>query len=92
MQKKVEFLGHVVDENGIHTDPAKVKAMQEVVSPKCIGDLRTSLGFTEYYRKFISDHADIAAPLYDLLKKKKQANLTGLLYVKMLSYHWNRNW
>ena len=70
MQKKVEFLGHVVDENGIHTDPAKVKAMQEVVSPKCIGDLRTFLGFTGYYRKFISDYADIAAPLYDLLKKK----------------------
>ena len=37
MQKMVEFLGLVVDANGIHTDPEIVKAMQEVVSPKCIG-------------------------------------------------------
>ena len=70
MQSEVEFLGHIVNEQGIHTDPAKVKAVQEVPSPTSIGELRSFLGFTGYYRKFIAEYAEVAAPLYNLLKKK----------------------
>ena len=63
-------LSHVVDQARIHTDPANVKAMQEVTTPTCIGDIRTILGYTKYYRYFISEYAEIAAPMYVLQKKK----------------------
>ena len=62
-------LGQVVDQASIHTDPANVKAMQEVATPTCIGDIRTVLGYTKYYRYFISEYAELAA-LYVLPKKK----------------------
>lgn len=63
-------LGQVVDQASIHTDPANFKAMQEVATPTFIGDIRTVLGYTKYYRYFISEYAELAATLYVLPKKK----------------------
>ena len=72
LQTEVEFLGHVVNKDGIHTDPSKVKAIQEVPSPTSLRHLRSFLGFTGYYRKFIDQYADTAAPLFSSLKQKKK--------------------
>jgi hypothetical protein len=63
---EVEFLGHVVSAKGIHVDAAKVKAIAEWPVPSTPKEVRTFLGLTSWYRKFIKDHARIAAPLSDL--------------------------
>ena len=64
---RVSYLGHVVSDEGIHTDPAKIEAVKSWPVPKSIKDVRRFLGFTGYYRKFIQGFAAIARPLNDLL-------------------------
>ena len=68
-QKQVEFLGHVVNENGIHTDPKKIEAVSTWEIPKRVKEVRAFLGLTGYYRRFIRDYGKIAKPLHQLTEK-----------------------
>ena len=70
-QKQVEFLGHVVDEEGIHTDPKKVEAVSKWETPTRVKDVRSFLGLTGYYRRFIRDYGKIAKPLHCLTEKEQ---------------------
>ena len=67
LKSHVTYLGHVVSENGIETDPEKTEAIRTWSIPKTVKDVRAFLGFTGYYRRFIKDYARIARPLNDLL-------------------------
>ena len=85
----VTYLGHVVSQSGVRTDPDKIRALASWPEPKKIKELRSFLGFTGYYRRFIKDYARIARivkPLNDLLvgqptyqspdqKKKKKKSI-----------------
>ena len=62
-------LGHVIDQDGLHPDPAKLVAVRNFPAPKNLRQLREFLGLAGYYRRFIAGFASIARPLYDLLKK-----------------------
>ncbi|GKE74524.1 putative reverse transcriptase domain-containing protein, partial [Tanacetum coccineum] len=50
---KVQFLGHVIDSEGIHMDPAKIESIKDWVSPKSPTEIRQFLGLVGYYRRFI---------------------------------------
>ena len=63
----VTYLGHVVSQNGVQTDPDKLAALSTWPIPTNIKSLRSFLGFTGYYRRFIQDYARIVKPLNDLL-------------------------
>lgn len=63
----VKYLGHVVSNSGVETDPDKIDALASWPEPKNVKELRSFLGFTGYYRRFIKDYAKIAKPLNDLL-------------------------
>ena len=65
--RKVTYLGYEVSEEGIHTDPKKLTALTTWPVPKASKKLRTFLGFTGYYRRFVKDYAKIVKPLNDLL-------------------------
>ena len=67
MKSHVTYLGHVVSENGIETDPDKTEAIRSWSIPKTVKEVRAFLGFTGYYRRFIQDYAKIARPHNDLL-------------------------
>ena len=67
----MRFLDHVVSENGIAVDPTKVDTGQDWSMPKNAIDVRSFLGLTGYYRKFIQDFSKIAAPLTQLTKKNQ---------------------
>ena len=56
MQDSIEYLGHVVDKQGIHPNPKKVDAILQAKTPKDQKELRAFLGLLTYYRKFISKH------------------------------------
>lgn len=63
------ILGHVVSQKGVATDPEKIKALREYPVPHDVSTLRSFLGFAGYYRQFVPNFADVAAPLYDLERK-----------------------
>ena len=64
---EVTYLGQVVSEEGICTDPNKLESVQKRPVPIAIKEVRSYLGFTGYYRRFIKDYAKIARPLNDFL-------------------------
>ena len=70
-QKQVTFLGHVVSEKGVSTDPEKTEAVEKWPTPKNIKEVRSFLGLCSYYRKFIFHFADIARPLHKLTEKNQ---------------------
>ena len=45
----IKYLGTVIDQNGRHPDPEKVKAIQEVPSPTNVQTLHSFLGMINYY-------------------------------------------
>ena len=67
LKSEVKYLGHVVSEEGVKTDPEKLDALRSWPVPGNVKDVRTFLGFTGYYRRFIKNYASIARPLNDLL-------------------------
>lgn len=75
-QKSITFLGHVVSEDGIHTDESKVSAIKDWPVPHTQKQVRSFLGLTGYYRKFIKGYADIARPLHKLCEKRTRFSWT----------------
>jgi len=70
-QRSVSFLGHVVSEKGIETDPAKIRAVIEWPIPRSVREVRAFIGLAGYYRRFVENFATIAAPLHALMGKGK---------------------
>ena len=56
-----------MSEHGVETDPDKIKALTDWLVPHNIKTLRSFLGFTGYYRRFVKDYAKLVKPLNDLL-------------------------
>ncbi|CAB3992292.1 Transposon Ty3-G Gag-Pol poly [Paramuricea clavata] len=67
-QESVKFLGHIVSARGTEPDSSKVEAVREFATPTSLTDVRAFVGMASYYRRFIKNFADIAAPLHDLTK------------------------
>ncbi|GKA43299.1 putative reverse transcriptase domain-containing protein [Tanacetum coccineum] len=68
----VQFLGHVIDSQGTHVDPAKIDAVKNWASPTTPTEVRQFLGLTGYYQRFIEGFSKIAKPLTKLTQKNKQ--------------------
>ncbi|GJT80535.1 putative reverse transcriptase domain-containing protein [Tanacetum coccineum] len=67
---KVQFLGHVIDSEGIHVDPAKIESIKDWTSPKSPTKIRQFLGLAGYYRRFIEEFSKIAKLMTKLTQKK----------------------
>ena len=68
-QDTMEFLGYVISQSGISMDPSKVKTVTEWKQPMNVKDVRSSLGFANFYRHFIKDYSKVTLPLTELTKK-----------------------
>jgi len=68
-RRRVKFLGHVVSEEGVATDPEKVVVVTNWPLPQNVKDVRSFLGLCTYYRRFVPAFADIARPLHKLTEK-----------------------
>ena len=62
---RVEYLGHFISGQGVQTDPGEIEAIIKWLAPGNQKELRSFLGLTGYYRKFIQWHASICLPLTD---------------------------
>jgi hypothetical protein len=65
----VVFLGHVVSKEGTRPDPSKIDAVQAFLVPTTVVNVRSFLGPTGYYRRFIKGYSKLAGPLFELTKK-----------------------
>lgn len=68
LKTEVEFLGFIVSSQGIKTNPKKVETIMNFPHPKTLKDLRSFLGLSGFYRRFIKDYAKLAKPLTSLLR------------------------
>ncbi|MDV3153300.1 MAG: hypothetical protein Q8755_02895, partial [Candidatus Phytoplasma australasiaticum] len=58
--QEVRFLGHVINEKGIHVDPSKIEAIKNWEAPKSLTEVRQFLGLAGYYQRFIENFSRIA--------------------------------
>ncbi|GKA55919.1 putative reverse transcriptase domain-containing protein, partial [Tanacetum coccineum] len=69
--KEVQFLGHVINGDGIHVNPSKIKAVKNWKAPKTLSEVRSFLGLVGYYHRFIEKFSKIAKSLTILTQKSK---------------------
>nr|GEU45127.1 retrovirus-related Pol polyprotein from transposon TNT 1-94 [Tanacetum cinerariifolium] len=70
--KTMQFLGHLIDSQGLHVDPAKIEAVKNWASPTTPTEIHQFLGLTGYYHRFIKDFSKIAKSLTILTQKDKK--------------------
>ncbi|GJW08894.1 reverse transcriptase domain-containing protein [Tanacetum coccineum] len=62
----VQFLGHLIDNQGLHVDPARIEAVKNWASPTTPTEVCQFLGLADYYRRLIKDFSNIAKCLTKL--------------------------
>lgn len=68
-RNKLEFLGHIISDTGIHINPNKVEAIQNLKIPQNVAELRRVLGMVNFVTRFVPGAQIDLKPLNDLLKK-----------------------
>ena len=77
-QRQLAYLGHVISAKVVATDESKIEAIKNWPTPTNITEVRSFLGFTGYYCRFIPKFVQVACPLHKLtlgenVGKKKAA-------------------
>jgi hypothetical protein len=70
MSPKLEFLGHVLSQEGVRFDPKKMESIKEWQNSMPAKGVKSFLGLANFYRKFIKDFLSLAKPLTNLLRKE----------------------
>ena len=95
---KVKHLGYIVSADGISPDPDKVSAIKDWPIPTTVKEVKSFLGFSGFYRRFIPDYASIAKPLNDLTigyyprgskPKKVKSGVATLTLSSKISHKWS---
>jgi hypothetical protein len=74
-KKEINILGHIVSQNSIKIDNARIVTIQKIPRPTSIKELQSFLGLVTYVRKFIKNIAELSSPLYSILKQKEKQKL-----------------
>ena len=82
--RQVKYLGHIVSAEGISTDPEKVSSITNWPRPTTAKELRSFLGLTGYYRRFIEGYSKVAGPLHSLTSLYGYSHRRGKSYKKEL--------
>ena len=77
VQQEIMFLGHKVSKGLMKMDERKVQAILDWPPPNKVAELRSFLGLTNYYGKFVQEYSKKVAPLTNLLKKDKKRAWTN---------------
>ena len=69
-RQSIVYLGYLIDSSGVRPNPEVVELIKNLPEPTNVTGVQMFLGKANYYRKFIPNLADIAHPLYELIKSK----------------------
>jgi hypothetical protein len=70
-QTQIDYLGHVISEGDIRMDPQKIASVSSWPIPRNVPEIRSFLGFTNYFRRFVQGYASLVGPLTDLTQKDR---------------------
>ena len=70
-QEELTFVGHIINKEGIKLDIRNLDKIREAPRPEDQRGIKRFLGMCQYYRQFIKGFANIAQPLYKLLKNNQ---------------------
>ncbi|GJZ26759.1 putative reverse transcriptase domain-containing protein [Tanacetum coccineum] len=70
--QEVRFLGHVVNQSGIHVDPSKIEAVKNWKALTTSFEIRSFLGLAVYYCRFIANFSKIAKPRTSLTQNNQK--------------------
>lgn len=73
----LRYLGYIIGEGALRTDPSKIEAIIQVPIPRTAKQLRRFLGTAGWYRRFIRDFSSLSAPLTDCLKINKKFEMSA---------------
>ncbi len=66
----MDFLGHVLSQEGVRPNPKKIKSIKEWKNLNLAKKVKSFLGLANFYKKFIKDFLALAKLFIDLLKKE----------------------
>ena len=66
---RIQYLGHMISEEGIYMDPDKIEAIMSWPTPRNVTDVRSFMGLAGYYRRFIEGFSKVAHAITSLQKK-----------------------
>ena len=69
MQGETQYLGFIINKQGIMTDPDKVQVIKNMNPPSCVREVRSFIGMYSYYRRFIPNFSAKAKPLIKPTRK-----------------------
>ena len=71
-QHSITYLGHIISEEGVATDPEKLRAVRDWPVPTNVPELQSFLGFVGFYRRFIKNFSRLARPLHDAIRSSSK--------------------
>lgn len=69
-QSQVNFLGYIIDKNGVSKTPEKIQAVLETPRPRTVTEVKSFTGLVNFYGKFFKQLATMAHPLYQATQGK----------------------
>lgn len=70
-QNRIQYLGYIIDADGLHKDRSKVNAITSMPNPKTTTEIRAFCGMVNYYSRFMPNLSSVLKPLYDLTGAKE---------------------
>lgn len=84
MSEEIEFLGHVLNRDGLKPNQKKIEAINKFPIPKTLKEVRAFLGLIGYYRKFVPNLSKIIKPLTDATKKNAVIDINDKKYIEAI--------
>lgn len=81
LKKETEFLGHILTPKGVKPNPKKIDIIQKLKLPVTQKQIKSFLGITGFFRKFIKDYSKIAFPMIKYLRKNMRVNTSDPSYI-----------
>ena len=79
--KETEYLGHILTPEGVKPNPKKIQDILKLKLPETQKQIKSFLGITGYYRKFIKDYAKVAQPMTHYLRKNTKVDIKDIKYI-----------